>query len=936
MDQYSPIEQKVLEIIRAFVAELGTDRAVRAVSLEASLDRDLGLGSLERVELLLQIEKAFSIRLQDHLVAEARTPRDLASAILCAKPPKQSLGLDRHPFIGEASPPPIYTATLTEVLLRRAEAEPDRPHIYLPQEEAEEQIITYRLLLDAATATARGLVERGLHRGETVALMLPTGADFFYAFIGILLAGGIPVPLYPPFRADQIEEYANRQVAILRKAGARLLVISQVVEGLARLLKPFVPVLAGITTVDALRTSSAELPNLTLRGDDAALIQFTSGSTSDPKGVLLDHQSILANIRAVGQAAQIRPTDVGVSWLPLYHDMGLIGSWLCCLYFGIPIAILSPQSFLNRPERWLWAIHYHQATLSAAPNFAYELCVRKIEDRVLEGLDLSSWRIAFNGAEPVSPDTLDRFTQRFAPYGFRRETFFPVYGLAESSVALTFPPIGRAPRVDRIMREPFERHRRTVPASPSERSPLRFVSCGIPLPGHEVRMVDDDGQEVGERIEGALQFKGPSVMKGYFQDPEATWAVFHDGWWDSGDLAYRAEGEIFITGRRKDVIIKAGRNLSPQEVEEVASEVKGVRKGCVVAFGVTDPRIGTEKLVVVAETREERNDIRERLTAEVVKRIATTIGTPPDVVLIVPPGVVPKTSSGKLRRAACREAYLRGDIVRRRRAPWLQITKLLVAGFWARAQRGMRALGSLIYAGYVGILFLATLLPVWLATTMLPTGRTAARLSRSWACGLLWLSGCPLTVEGRHHLVGTGPLVLVANHSSYLDAVALIAALPTGFIFVAKREFNKTPIIRTFIRKAGHLTVDRMDFSKSTADTKRIEAVLQRGLSVLIFAEGTMSRVKGLRPFKLGAFKVAVETARPVCPIAIRGTREILWPGRWLPRQGPIKVIIGKPISSKVSDWREIIRLRDAAKAEIARHCGEPPLDLVAAGIPPV
>ncbi|HEY5599548.1 MAG TPA: 1-acyl-sn-glycerol-3-phosphate acyltransferase, partial [Candidatus Manganitrophaceae bacterium] len=557
-----------------------------------------------------------------------------------------------------------------------------------------------------------------------------------------------------------------------------------------------------------------------------------------------------------------------------------------------------------------------------------------IDERAVEGLDLSSWRIAFNGAEPVNPDTLARFTRRFAPYGFRKETFLPVYGLAESSVALSFPPLGRPPRIDRIARKPFERSRKAEPAGPSEPSPLRFVSCGVPLPDHEVRIVNGAGKEVTERIEGSLQFRGPSVMKGYFRDPDATQAVFHDGWWDSGDLAYHAEGEIFLTGRRKDVIIQAGRNIYPQEVEEAAADVPGIRKGCVAAFGVSDPRIGTEKLVVVAETREEDEKTWRRLQGEVMEKVAAAIGVRPEEVLITPPGTVPKTSSGKLRRAACREAYLRDEIVRRRRAPWLQITALWVAGLSARGRRAVGALGRALYAGHVGILLFVTLPPTWAVMALLPEGLAAAKLSRLWARGFLRMAGCPLTVQGSGRLLHQGPLLLVSNHGSYLDAVVLMAALPAGFLFVAKTELEKAPIIRTFIRKTGHLTVGRLDFSASVADTRRIEEALLRGRSILIFPEGTFSRVRGLRPFRLGAFKVAVETGRPICPIAIRGTREILWPGRRLPRWGSIKVVVGEPIFSKGKEWREIIRLRDAAKAEISRHCGEPPLYVVAADIP--
>jgi acyl carrier protein len=919
------VEEKVLEVLRQFVIELGMDRAARAVSLDASLDRDLGLGSLERVELLLRIEKAFSVQIQEQIFAEARTPKDLVRALLQAGTPQRPLSLERLPSIGEASPPPGAASTLVEVLLKRAEAEPDRTHIFLPQESAEEEKISYRQLLEGASATARGLLEQGLDNEETVAIMLPTGPDFFYAFFGILLAGGIPVPLYPPFRIDQIEEYARRQVAILRKAGARFLITSQKIEGLARLLRPLVPSLTGVLTAEELRAFSKKPLRAMMRGGAPALIQFTSGSTGAPKGVLLAHENILANIRAIGQAAKMGPTDVGVSWLPLYHDMGLIGTWLCALYYGIPIALLSPMGFLARPERWLWTLHYHQATLSAAPNFAYEFCVRKIDDRAIQGLDLSSWRVAFNGAEPVSPDTLSRFTQRFGPYGFRPETFLPVYGLAECSVALSFPSLGRPPRIDHVSREPFERQRKAEPAPPSEPAPLRFVSCGMPLPGLEVRVVDGQGEEVADRTEGALQFRGASVMRGYFQDPEKTKAVFRDGWLDSGDLAYRAEGELFITGRRKDIIIKAGRNLYPQEVEEVAGDIPGVRKGRVAAFGVADPEIGTEKLVVVAETREEKRGIRGRLAGEVMERIAAATDVRPDVVLIVPPGAVPKTPSGKLRRSACREAYLRGELGRRRRAPSFQIAHL-----WAA---GLSTLGGWVYSGYVGVILLITLLPTWPAIILLPGGQTAAALSRLWARLFLRLAGCPLTVEGRSNLIGAAPTILVANHSSYIDAVVLMAALPPRFLFVVKQELTQAPIIRTFIRKVGHLIVSRTDF-RSAKDTRLIEEALQRGWSVLIFPEGTFSRIRGLRSFRLGAFKVAAETATPLRPIALRGTRESLWPGHWRLRRSPMYVVIEERMIPQGKDLREIVRLRDAAKTVILRHCGEPPLDRVAAEIP--
>ncbi|MBI3802927.1 MAG: AMP-binding protein [Nitrospirae bacterium] len=928
------VEQKVLGVLREFLGEMGMDRAGRALSPDASLDRDLGLGSLERVELLLRIEKAFAVKIPEQLIAEARTVRDLAAAVLQAESPDRPVSSAPLPVLSEATPPPASAATLMEVLLIRAQREPDRPHLYLPQESGEEEALTYRQLLTSAGTIAQGLLEKGLRRGDPVAVMLPTGIDFFSTFFGVLLAGGIPVPLYPPYRIDQIEEYARRQVAILRKAEARFLITSNQVEGLARLLSPLVPSLSGILNAGAFAPSTDAPPAPALQADDPGLIQFTSGSTGTPKGVLLAHRNILANIRAIGAAAEIGPTDVGVSWLPLYHDMGLIGSWLCCLYYGIPITILSPLTFLTRPERWLWAIHYHRGTLSAAPNFAYELCVRKIDPRAIDGLDLSSWRVAFNGAEPINPDTLARFTERFSSYGFRKETFFPVYGMAESSVALTFPKVGRPPRIDVIARETFERMRRAEPASPSEKTPLRFVSCGVPLPGHAVRIVDAEGAEVGERQEGSLQFRGPSTMVGYYRDLEATAATFVDGWCDSGDLAYRADGELFITGRRKDIIIKAGRNLYPQEVEGVVGEIPGIRRGCVAAFGAPDPEIGTERLAVVAETREEDEAAKERLIGEIIEKVAAATDVRPDHVLLVPPGTLPKTSSGKLRRSTLRDAYLKGEVVRRRDAPLLQITRLWMAGASIRLKRSAGTAGQLLYAGYIGLLLLLTLVPTWLAMSVLPGGRIAAALARRWSRLFLALAGCRLTVDGSEHLAA-GPQLFVANHASYLDAVVMMAALPPRFLFMAKQELTRMPIVRTFIKKVGHLTVDRLDPAEGTGSLRRMEAALRGGHSLLVFPEATFSKVRGIRPFRLGAFKLAVQNGIPICPVAIRGSREILWPGRRLPRPGRLQTIIGRPIAPKGKEWREVIRLKEEVKLEISRQAGEPAIDLVAAEIAP-
>jgi acyl-CoA synthetase (AMP-forming)/AMP-acid ligase II len=271
----------------------------------------------------------------------------------------------------------------------------------------------------------------------------------------------------------------------------------------------------------------------------------------------------------------VSSTDVFVSWLPLYHDMGLIGAWLTSLHFGFPLVVMSPLRFLARPARWLQAIHEHGGTISGGPNFGFELCLRRIDDDELEGSTSQSWRIAFNGAEPVSPDTVTRFAERFARFGLRPEALTPVYGLAECAVALTVPPLDRGARIDRVARQPLARHGRAEPADDTEKHPVRHVACGKPLPGHHVRIVDDAGRVLPDRREGRIQFRGPSATSGYYRNPQATRELFDGDWLNTGDLGYLAEGDLFVTGRTKDLIIRAGRNLHPAELEEAVGRLPG-------------------------------------------------------------------------------------------------------------------------------------------------------------------------------------------------------------------------------------------------------------------------------------------------------------------------------------------------------------------------
>jgi fatty-acyl-CoA synthase len=918
------VERRILEIVQGLVAELRGSSHEGRVSLDDSLDRDLGLGSLERVELMLRLEQAFSVALPDAVMAEAEQPRDLVAAILSGAPSTRERCTKPAPLPGPAASAPESAATLPDVLRWQAEANPDRVHIFLREDNGTEAPITYRALWERASAVAAGLRERRLRRGDSVALMLRTEEAFFPAFFGILLCGGVPVPIYPPFRLDRLEEYAERAAGILRNAEARLLLTFPEAERLAGLLRGRVPSLGEVTTIARIAGGGDAAPEAGLAAGDPALIQYTSGSTGAPKGVLLTHANLLANIRSIAEGIAIRADDVAVSWLPLYHDMGLIGSWLAALYYAIPIAILSPLAFLSRPVRWLHTIQARRGTLSCAPNFAFDLCVRKIRDDEIEGLDLSSWRLAFNGSEPVSSASIERFTRRFAPYGFRPEAMCPVYGLAESAAGLTVSPIGRLPRVDRIERAAFERRREARPAAAGAADALEFVAVGRALPGHEVRVVGDGGQTVGQRIEGRVEFRGPSVTPGYFRNPEATRAAGRDGWMDSGDLGYWAEADLVITGRRKDMIIKAGRNLYPQELEEAVGSIPGVRKGCVAAFGVNAPEIGTERLVVVAETRHAAADDRARLREAVVERVVVTAGVPPDTVVITAPGAVLKTSSGKIRRSATREAYVSGRLGASQRSVPAQWARLIMQDLTARTRRGLAVAARFAYAAYVWAVVGMTVPIFWVLLLSSPAGRSTHRLVRFWCRILLWLAGCPIRLTGAENLPGPTPAILVANHASYVDSLVLMAVLPLDFRFVAKRELLSRPLVGTIIRKCGHLPVERFDRSQSLADAERVVEALRGGVPLLFFPEGTFVESPGLLPFRLGAFKAAVEVQCPVVPVAVRGTREVLPPDCWLPRPGIITVTVAALMKPEEGGWRAMVRLRDLVKGEIARAVGEP------------
>ena len=975
LDQKSAIEAQAIATVRQLLVELGGTRGIdelNARGARAHIERDLGLGSLERVELMLRLGDACGVRLPESVMAEATTLEDLVAAILrLGSGDRERASAADRPSPAALSAPPsqeirpdlerqVHSAeTLTEVLRLRALGQPGRAHIHLYEDAPEPRTTTFGQLYDRASAVAAELRRQGLEPGQTVAIMLPTCSEFFPIFFGVLLAGGIPVPIYPPFRADKIAEYATRQTNILRNAETRFLVTWRQAEGLARLLKPNVPSLHGVLNAQRLCSANEQshsaaqhelnggvaingsksewrpVENLMhhARGEDIAFLQYTSGSTGSPKGVVLTHANLLANIRSMLAGVEVTSDDVLVSWLPLYHDMGLIGAWLAPLFAGTQTVILSPLAFLSQPARWLWAIHRHRATLSPGPNFAFELCVRKIADEDLEGLDLSHWRAAMNGSEPVQRATLDRFAARIERCGFRREALLPVYGLAENSLAISATDLQSGYRVDRIERATFESTGRAVPAADTDPAALEFVGAGRPLSEVQVRIVKDDGADAGERVEGHLWFRGPSATSGYYKNAEATRELMRgDGWLDSGDLAYWADGDLFITGRAKDIIIKAGRNLYPHEVEQLAGGVKGVRPGCVVAFGAPDERSGTERFVVVAEIRDRAQ--AKRISTEISAVVQETMGIPPDVIDLVPPQSIPKTSSGKLRRIETKRRYLEGNLGKKLQPPWLQLARLAIRGAlpraWIAIRAGARNFVEFVYGVYALIVSAAIVVPAWLIVSLERDPKRAARVIHSGSRILLKAALVPVRIQGSElleNLARSGPWIFAPNHSSYLDIIVALAVLPPRVRFIAKGDAVEMPIFGTLVRRSGQYLFNRNDPAARVQQAQEVEAALGRGESLGVYPEGTFTPVTGIRPFQLGAFKAAVDAQRPICPVAIRGARQILRDKTYLPKFGRITVMFGplvEPNPAAGNEWQEIVRLRDETRAIIARNAAEP------------
>jgi len=538
---------------------------------------------------------------------------------------------------------------------------------------------SYRELYHAAMRVAGALAKLGVKKDECVLIVLPTSFEFIISFFGVQLAGGIPVPTYPPGALEKTEQSLTKLQLLAADSQASTCISNQQLKPLLGSLPLGSKWLNDVVAVeDLLLGSKSDAPKVRPQSSDSAFIQYTSGSTGNPKGVLLTHGALVSNLHAIGQASRINRKDVMVSWLPLYHDMGLIGGPLNTIYWRIPLVLMSPTAFLRRPIRWLSAIHRYKGTMAASPNFGYELCCRRIKPEDRQGLDLSSWRIAYNAAEPVNFRTVVNFQRAYEPHGFRPTTMMPVYGLAEASLAVTFTRVGTLHHevVDRAMLATGKAVKSTG------RTSTAVVGVGTPVPGHVALVVDTNGAPLPEREVGHIVVRGPSLMKGYFRNPEATQAVLRDGWLWTGDLGYYSEGQLYVTGRAKDLIIVRGRNHYAEDVERTVERIPAARGGGVVAFAVYDEEAATDLVIIVCETKETGDAARLELIEEIGERVSTECGVQVDEVVLVQPGTIPKTSSGKRQRALCRELYLKNELVPKRTG------KLSLMRVYARSRAG--------------------------------------------------------------------------------------------------------------------------------------------------------------------------------------------------------------------------------------------------------
>ncbi|MBN9166559.1 MAG: hypothetical protein BGO98_45295 [Myxococcales bacterium 68-20] len=556
--------------------------------------------------------------------------------------------------------------TLSEAL--RQLADRDQRGFVFVRPDGTERFCSFRELGIEAERRAADFHARGLVKGDRLAIAVPDPDEFVLSFLGAVMGGIVPVPISPQLSFKNIESYHDTVAHIANASGAKLLLTTTSTRQFVDPIVPRAPQLRCVVTVDELGKEDHGKVDVRIDPTDLAFLQFTSGSTSRPKGVMVSHRNLAWNSESfmIHGLEKDSSFDKGVTWLPLFHDMGLIGFVVGTIFTDIPVVFLPTASFVRNPRVWLDKIHQHRGTITYAPNFAYALVAKRLKDKDVADLDLSSLRRAGCGAEPIQAKTLRDFAAKLAPAKFDPKAFLPSYGMAEATLAITFVPLSTGVRTDVIEKKSLEGGDAKPAASIEDDGAQELVNCGRPFPEHDVAIVDEAGNRLGDRQVGHIITRGPSVSAGYYQEPELTAEAFKAGpdgetWLYTGDLGYTVDGEVFICGRLKDMIIVRGRNFYPNDLEWVVSELPSVRRGNVVAFGtVVD---GEEQLVIAAEAFQSD---AEALKQAISQAILASFSLATHDVVIVPQGTLPRTSSGKPQRRKTRQLYLDGTLSRAR------------------------------------------------------------------------------------------------------------------------------------------------------------------------------------------------------------------------------------------------------------------------------
>lgn len=523
-----------------------------------------------------------------------------------------------------------------------------------------ETFYTFGQMVEETGTRAAALAKLGLKKGDRVGIIVIEPEDFVLSFFAALRLGVIPVPLYPPMSMGEIDAYMDRLTRILDTAKAEVLLASEKLQNVLWSVVDRVPSVRKLVAIESLKKGGPAATFPTITQEDIAFLQYTSGSTADPKGVIVTHGTLHANVTGIMTTLEMDPDkdDRGLSWLPLYHDMGLIGFVIAPAFWGVSCQFIPTLRFLKHPNSWMETASRYKATITFAPPFALGLAARRARPNQIKDWDLSKLRIVGVGAEPINPESARDFVELFSENSkMPTNAILPAYGMAEFTLAISLKEAGQTMRVRYVDPETFENEGRAIEATGD--FALEHVSCGPIFPGHEVKIVSPEThQEMPDGCEGEICLRGPSVMPGYYLNDEATREAFRDGWLRSGDLGYLWDGEIYVTGRLKDLIILNGRNIHPQSIEWPLQEIDGVRKGNVVAFSV--PGSSTEELVIALEKRADADNqtIREAVTDAISKEFSVQVAE----VVVLEAGLLPKTSSGKLQRRKTRQLYLEGSL----------------------------------------------------------------------------------------------------------------------------------------------------------------------------------------------------------------------------------------------------------------------------------